>query len=122
MLRSFSDGYDLLRLVIETPKDQMSRMRWNIVPREHVKRQRRADDAKKYADALQQRQRQGQVPGIADPAQGSAVTKADSPPQSDPTDPLEAKIIDIEKFLIRPDKVHFWDEWLRMLLEDLFVI
>jgi len=33
-LRSFSDGYDLLRLIIETRKDAMARLRWNIQPRD----------------------------------------------------------------------------------------
>jgi hypothetical protein len=32
-LRSIADGYDLLRLVIETRKDQMERLTWNIRPR-----------------------------------------------------------------------------------------
>ena len=31
-LRNFADGYDLLRLVIETRKDQMSKMRWKFGP------------------------------------------------------------------------------------------
>lgn len=34
MLRSFADQYDLLRLLIETRKDQISTMGWNIVPRD----------------------------------------------------------------------------------------
>src|SRR5580658_2762041 len=32
-LRGFADAYDLLRLVIETRKDQMERQRWRIRPR-----------------------------------------------------------------------------------------
>lgn len=32
-LRAFADAYDLLRLVIETRKDQMERQRWRIRPR-----------------------------------------------------------------------------------------
>lgn len=31
-MRALADGYDLLRLVIETRKDQMSRLRWTIKP------------------------------------------------------------------------------------------
>ncbi|MFH6786307.1 MULTISPECIES: phage portal protein [Methylobacterium] len=34
MLRRLADGYDLLRLVIETRKDQVARMDWTIRPRE----------------------------------------------------------------------------------------
>jgi hypothetical protein len=33
-LRAFADAYDLLRLVIETRKDQMERQRWRVRPRE----------------------------------------------------------------------------------------
>ncbi len=33
-LRGFADAYDLLRLVIETRKDQMERQRWRIRPRD----------------------------------------------------------------------------------------
>ena len=33
-LRRLADGYDLLRLVIETRKDQAARMKWAIKPRE----------------------------------------------------------------------------------------
>lgn len=33
-LRGLADGYDLLRLVIETRKDQLERLKWNIKPRD----------------------------------------------------------------------------------------
>lgn len=33
-LRNFADGYDLLRIVIETRKDQMSKMRWKFGPKD----------------------------------------------------------------------------------------
>lgn len=77
MLRSFSDAYDLLRLVIETRKDQMARLTWNITVREHAK---------------------------------------------DRKDEFEDRINEIKKFFLRPDKVHFWADWLRLLLEDLLVL
>lgn len=72
-MRSLADGYDILRLVIETRKDQMARLRWTIRPK----------DAKKKPDARCQ--------ALAD-------------------------------FFALPDREHTWDEWLRMLLEDLFVL
>lgn len=78
MLRSFADSYDLMRLVIETRKDQMARLEWNITTRKHVK----ATDKKKYED----------------------------------------RILEIQKFFLRPDQVNFWGDWLRLLLEDLLVI
>lgn len=33
-MRALADGYDLMRLVIETRKDQMAALDWNIVPRD----------------------------------------------------------------------------------------
>jgi hypothetical protein len=45
-LRGFADAYDLLRIVIETRKDQMERQRWRIRPRDpKLKRQSAAIDA-----------------------------------------------------------------------------
>ncbi len=73
-LRSLADGYDLLRLVIETRKDQVSRLAWSIKPR---------------------------VAG----------------PSHDP-----ARIADVKTFFQRPDGIHGWVDWLRILLEELFVI
>lgn len=78
MLRNFSDAYDLMRVIIETRKDQMARLSWNITTRGHVKSSEKA----KFAD----------------------------------------RILEIEKFFLRPDKVHFWGDWLRLLLEDLLVL
>lgn len=75
-MRALADNYDLLRLVIETRKDQIARMKWNVVPR----------DPKK-------------------PVKGA----------------IEERIKEVEDFFLRPDKVHFWDEWIRMILEDLLV-
>ena len=75
-LRALADSYDLLRLVIETRKDQMTRLTWNIKPRGNVH----------------------------------------APPRQ------QARIAEIEAFFARPDKIHFWDTWLRILLEDLFTI
>jgi hypothetical protein len=72
-LRALADAYDLLRLVIETRKDQIERMNWTIRPRSGQK---------------------------AEPGQ----------------------IDKIERFFHRPDGAHDWCAWMRMVLEDLFVI
>lgn len=76
-LRGLADGYDLLRLIIETRKDQVARLKWNVVPRDPKKRN------------------EGEL--------GERIKK-------------------IEEFFLRPDKQHFWDAWLRMILEDLLVL
>jgi len=73
-LRALADGYDLLRLAIETRKDQLDILNWTI----------RARDKKAKVQ------------------------------------PPRAK--EIEKFLQSPDQEHTWGQWLRILLEDLYVI
>lgn len=82
MLRAFADRYDLLRLLIETRKDQMSRLQWNIVPRDSKFNKR------------------------------GSVT----PPE------MEERIRKVYEFFLMPDRENFWGDWLRILLEDLFVI
>jgi hypothetical protein len=72
-LRGLADGYDLLRLVIETRKDQVARLDWTVAAR-----------SKK--------------------------------PGEDP------RIDAIEAFFARPDGRHSFADWLRLLLEELFVI
>lgn len=77
VLRAFADGYDLLRLIIETRKDAMERLRWVIQLRD---------------------------------------TKEKITPQK------RNRINEITKFFLKPDKENTWNTWLRMLLEDLFVV
>jgi hypothetical protein len=76
-MRALADSYDLLRLVIETRKDQVEKLRWNIRPK---------------------------IPGGA--------AKASSDP----------RILALEAFFRKPDGLNRWGAWLRMLLEDLFVL
>jgi hypothetical protein len=78
-LRGLAESWDLLRLVIETRKDQVERLRWNIRPKIQA------------------------GPRSLNPAADPRVTR-------------------IESFFRKPDGVHRWGPWLRMLLEDLFVI
>ncbi len=75
-LRGLAESWDLLRLVIETRKDQMAGLVWSIKPRR--------------------------------PRESGA-----------PEDP---RIGWLESLLAYPDREHDWAGWLRMLLEDLFVI
>ena len=73
-LRALAETYDLLRLVIETRKDQVERMSWSLRPRRGA------------------------------------------------TGPGSARINQLTRFFERPDGQHCFAIWLRMLLEDLFVI
>ena len=72
-LRALADGYDLLRLIIETRKDQVESYDWEI----------RAKEGK---------------------------------------DVPQATLDELNSFFEYPDQEHPWGTWIRMLLEDVFVI
>lgn len=82
-LEMLADGYDLLRLVIETRKDQVCKMSWGlrVTP-------------------------------------GPGEKKADAKKKTE----LDPRITVLKEFFKSPDRVHDWQTWLRLLLEDLFVI
>jgi hypothetical protein len=73
MMRSLADNYDLLRIIIEARKDQISKFNWSIRPKDK-----------------------------------------DAEP--------DERCKEAETFFQYPDKVHTWDDWLRMLVEDMLVI
>lgn len=77
-LRNIAENCDLLRLAIETRKDQLSKLGWSIMRR------------KKPGEAVR--------------------------PKAD------AKCQDVEKCLRTPDGIHTWDQWIRMVAEDSFVL
>jgi hypothetical protein len=107
-LRGFADAYDLLRLVIETRKDQMERQRWCIRPRAPL-----PSLARTTLPRLRGRAGWGAVPdSAAAPGLKRAATTADT----------SARIAALEKFWHKPDGVTRWKTWLRALLEDMFVI
>ena len=72
-LRTLADSYDLLRLIIETRKDQMAKLTWSVKPKD---------------------------------------------PKAKPDKRCDA----ITAFLQFPDQEHNWQDWLRMILEDMLVI
>ncbi len=74
-LRGLADGYDLLRVVIETRKDQVARQSWSI---------------------------------------GARDKSSNSPANA-------ARIAAATRFLTRPDGQHCFADWLRILLEEVFV-
>lgn len=99
-LQAFAQVYDLLRLVIETRKDELERLRWSIRPRDK-------DRARQLRKAMSKDPKKGE-PG------GEVV---DETAASD-----AARIEALVKFFKKPDGVTPWGTWLRMLLEDLLVI
>jgi hypothetical protein len=80
-LRNLADNYDLLRLVIETRKDQLAKLPWTI---------------------------RKKMPRSASKKQASAANDAIS-------DKLEA-------FFQAPDRVNGFASWMRIILEDMFVL
>jgi hypothetical protein len=72
-LRVLAESWDMLRLIIETRKDQLCGQEWQIMPR---------DSSKKSTPDCQA----------------------------------------IEDWFRLPDKEHTWEEWLRMVLEDMYVL
>lgn len=72
-LRALADNCDVLRLVIETRKDQLSKMKFAIRP-------------------------------------------------INPKQKVDQRCHDVEAFFKLPDGENNWDNWLRMLLEDMFVL
>lgn len=72
-LRGFARYYDHLRIVLESCKDDIARLEWNIVPKDRDKK----------------------------PGKDCA---------------------EIQTFLERPDRKRDWDQWCRVMLEDMMVI
>lgn len=72
-LKALADGYDVLRTIIETRKDQVASMQWTIAPK---------------------------VKGVKP----------------------DARCEMLADFWSSPDREHSWHDWLRMLMEQLFVI
>ena len=80
-LRHFADGCDIVRLLIETRKDQVCGFAWAVKKIDSEGKKKPAKDAK--------------------------------------PDP---RIAEVTAFLKRPDKEHSFSEWLRLLIEDMFVL
>lgn len=76
-LRALAE-YDLVRLAIETRKDQLVRVRWSILPKR--------------------------------------------PPGQKHASPADAECEKLEKFFSKPDGIHGWEQWVRAIAEDSFVL
>lgn len=120
-MRALADGYDLLRLVIETRKDQMSKMRWSIALKESVQKEQKAKER-------QEKMRESQVKATE---HNDAMDAGVLPPGLDGKKPIpdipelpkkDPRILELEEFFAYPDQEHDWETWLRALLEDLFVL
>lgn len=74
-MRALADSYDILRLVIETRKDQVAKLQFEIKP---------IDD--------------------------KSLPESDKRPEQ------------IKEFFKKPDQQHTWQQWMRIMLEDMLVI
>jgi hypothetical protein len=91
-MRSLADSFDLVRLCIETRKDQVSRMPW----------------------AFRLKTQPG-APKRADNTSNSAVSGNDDEEQ-------DPRLTQLTNFFSYPDREHTWQQWVRLLLEDLLVL
>jgi hypothetical protein len=88
-MRSLADSFDLVRLCIETRKDQVSRMPWSFRAKSSTPRPLR-----------------------------SSRSSAFSPEDHSNAAPIEK----LTQFFAFPDGEHTWQQWIRLLLEDLLVL
>jgi hypothetical protein len=92
-MRSLADSFDLVRLCIETRKDQVSRMPWTF----------------------RRKCRPGQVKTV-DARGNEPIGNEDNQEQDDP------RLQQLTDFFSYPDREHSWQQWIRLLLEDLLVL
>lgn len=79
MLKNLAVNYDLLRIILETRKDQMVKLKWDIV--------------------------------VSDDAKDAGVRKLDPK--------VRQPLLDLWR---RPDGVHSWQQWLRVIMDQMLVI
>ena len=91
-MRSLADSFDLVRLCIETRKDQVSRMPWAFRTKAQPGRPRRAMNG------------------------GNNAFSGEDNEQNDP------RLTQLTAFFSCPDREHTWQQWIRLLLEDLLVL
>ena len=89
-MRALADSLDLVRIAIETRKDQVSKMPWSF--REKT------------------------------PPRVSLTPAAQSTASTTSTSSTTSRINELTEFFQSPDREHDFNEWLRMIVEDLLVI
>jgi hypothetical protein len=91
-MRSLADSFDLVRLCIETRKDQVSRMPW----------------------AFRKKSQPGQIKSVD--------ARSNNPFSGEDNEENDPRLAQLTDFFSYPDKEHTWQQWVRLLLEDLLVI
>ena len=95
-MRDLADSLDLVRVAIETRKDQVSKTPWVFRERKRA-----------FTTEARRTRRES---GIGDGSSGSSG------------DVTAERILELTDFFARPDGEHDFDDWLRMIVEDLLVI
>src|SRR4029077_21228875 len=87
-----ADSFDLVRLCIETRKDQVSRMPWAFRLKAQPGAPKRADNT------------------------------SNSPVSGNDDEEQDPRLTQLTNFFAYPDREHSWQQWVRLLLEDLLVL
>ncbi|MGC2697740.1 MAG: phage portal protein [Candidatus Angelobacter sp.] len=91
-MRSLADSFDLVRLCIETRKDQVSRMPWTFRAKAQPGRAKTFD------------------------------ARSNDPLGGEDNQEQDPRLRRLTEFFSYPDREHSWQQWVRLLLEDLLVL
>jgi len=116
-LRALSSSCDILRGVLEACKDQIAALDWVIRPKPEIGSSGGASVVKLTSDGSVEAPT-GLPTGNSKPT----VDRKDVKPTKDLDPATKDAIRKITDFLSYPDRDNSWDQWSRMLNEDMFVI
>jgi hypothetical protein len=128
-LRQLAQNCDVLRGVIEARKDQIAALDWAIRPRESVGQEGGmnviAGDVGKLAgedpDSGASSPNSGPTFGLPSGNRPTSIQRSELNTLKLP-DSVKTDIRTMTDFLMYPDKEHTWDQWMRCVNEDMFVI
>lgn len=127
-LRFLSESCEIIRLCIETRKDQLVKLKWKIKHRDADRMKAMARKKRAALEAFRPKPKPSpfQPPtfpfaGKADQVDDQVPVKVE--PKEDPElKAVEKQIEELEAFFRFPDKRNDWATWFRIILDDLFVL
>ncbi|PYY18975.1 MAG: hypothetical protein DMG60_06080 [Acidobacteria bacterium] len=127
-MRDLADSFDLVRIAIETRKDQVSKMPWSFRARKGLSAptqgaSRSGRDAARSVSTMQPGK--SILPGVPEEHGGDAaccVSTSGAPGALARRASAADRIDELAEFFRCPDGEHEFDAWLRMIVEDLLVI
>jgi PAS domain-containing protein len=118
-MRDLADSLDLVRIAIETRKDQVSRMPWSF-------REKNRQSALRIQRSATQRNRGPAdvpiIPGRVPSHRGTPELSATEGRVPSAECLTHERIEELTQFFHCPDGEHSFDDWLRMIIEELLVI